>query len=82
MKEKFKSYTFWVALCSAIIILVQSVAELFGVQVKTTLLENIIMSVCGVLVVLGIVTKDTSKTKTEDTVNIQTEGQDKHENKN
>ncbi len=57
MKNRFKTYGFWMSLSSAIIILIQSVASLFGYEFQTTLIENIIMAVCGVLVVLGIVNK-------------------------
>lgn len=55
--NRFKSYTFWVSLSSAVIILAQSVASLFGFTFETSLIENSIMAVCGVLVVLGIVKK-------------------------
>ena len=55
--NKFKTYAFWLALSSAIVILVQSVGKLFGFEIESSLIENVIMSICGVLVVLGIVTK-------------------------
>lgn len=57
LKNKIKSYAFWVALSSAVVILVQSIGKLFGLNVEGGIIENVIMSICGVLVVLGIVTK-------------------------
>ncbi len=64
MKSQFKSYTFWAGLASALVILAQSIAELFGYHFETSLIENIIMSICGVLVVLGIVKKPKISTQT------------------
>lgn len=56
LKNRFKTYAFWVALSSAVVILVQSLGKLFGFEIESSTIENIIMSICGVLVVLGIVT--------------------------
>lgn len=56
MKNRFKTYAFWVALSSAVVILVQSLGKLFGFEIESSTIENVIMSICGVLVVLGIVT--------------------------
>lgn len=55
--KKFKTYAFWVALSGAIVILIQSLGKLFGFEIESSTVENVIMSICGVLVVLGIVTK-------------------------
>ena len=57
---KVRTYTFWIALSSAVVILAESVAKLFGFEIESDLIENVIMSICGVLVVLGIVTKSSS----------------------
>ena len=53
--KRVKTYAFWVALSGAVVILVQSIANLFGFSVDSSTIENVIMSICGVLVVLGIV---------------------------
>lgn len=55
--NKFRTYAFWIALSSAVVILVQSLGKLFGFEVESDTIENVIMSICGVLVVLGIITK-------------------------
>ena len=57
MMSRFKTYAFWLALSSAVVILVQSLGKLFGFEIESSTIENVIMSICGVLVVLGIVTK-------------------------
>ena len=64
--KKFKTYAFWVALGSAIVILIQSLGKLFGFEIESSLIENVIMSICGVLVVLGIVTKNPENVTTDE----------------
>ena len=64
--NKIKTYAFWMALSSAMVILVQSVGKLFGFEIDGGTIENVIMSICGVLVVLGIVTKQNTVEETKD----------------
>ena len=64
--NRFKTYAFWVALSSAIVIFVQSVGNLFGFEIESSTIENVIMSICGVLVVLGIVTKAPEQKNSQD----------------
>lgn len=61
MKDKIKSYSFWTALSASIILLVNSIGNLFGFKIEETLISNIVMSVCGVLVVLGVVNSPKNK---------------------
>ena len=53
--KKFKKYSFWVSLTSAIVILIQSIGKVFGFEIENDNIENLIMAICGVLVVLGVV---------------------------
>lgn len=66
MMNRFKTYAFWLALSSAIVILVQSLGKLFGFEIESSVIENVIMSICGVLVVLGIVTKNPENNEKEE----------------
>ena len=68
--NKCSSYAFWVGLSSAIVVLVEAIGKLFGFSVDSYAIDEFIMSICGVLVVLGIVTKDKPKDtdSTEDVV--------------
>lgn len=59
--NRFKTYAFWVALSSAIVILIQNIGKLFGFEVESGIIESLIMSICGILVVLGIVTKSSEE---------------------
>ena len=65
--NKFRTYAFWIALSGAVVILVQSLGKLFGFELDSGVIENVIMSICGVLVVLGIVTKTPEGETTKET---------------
>ena len=65
-KDRIKSYGFWTALSGAVVILAQSIAKCFGVEIEEELISNIIMSICGVLVVFGVVTMQNKKVDTEE----------------
>lgn len=67
MKKLFKSYRFWSALAGSLGLLVVSIAKLFGYTMSSVVIEELIMAVCGVLVVLGIVKKPEQSEK-DDTI--------------
>jgi len=58
LHKKFKSYKFWVALCSAVILFLQTVGRAIGFEISSEAIETIVMAFCGVLVVLGFVKDD------------------------
>lgn len=55
---KFSKYSFWVALVGVLAVFLQNLSKIFGCEIQTNNIESAIMSFCGVLVVLGVVTKD------------------------
>ncbi len=55
IKSRLKSYSFWVSLASAILLLVQTVGRPLGLVIDETTYMSIINSVLGVFVVLGII---------------------------
>lgn len=57
MKKLIKSYRFWTALAGALGLLVVSIAKLFGHTMSSVVVEELVMAVCGVLIVFGIVKK-------------------------
>ena len=62
MKQKFRTTTFWLGLCGAIIIVLESISSAFKINLYSQEIKSIILSICSALVMLGIVTKkDTSK---------------------
>ena len=54
-KEKIKKYSFWTGLCGAFVIVSNVIAKNFGFTIDNKIVEDVIMSICGVLVALGIV---------------------------
>ena len=78
----FKSYGFWTAFAGAVVILVNSLGQLFGFSIESKLIENAILAFAGVLVALGVVSMEKAKTvddKTEEnqsTEEVKTEKED------
>ena len=60
-----KTYSFWISLVSAVLIIVRILGEYFGWFINEKLLMDIVTGICGVLVLLGILS---SPTKGEETV--------------
>ena len=58
--NKFSSYSFWIAVTGAVVIFLKNLLQVFGVDFDSTAFETIVVSLCGVLVVLGVLTKDNS----------------------
>ena len=69
--KKFKTYSFWIALMGAIVLLIENLSAIFGFEFNKTIFESVFLSVCGILVVLGIIVKDSSNqnASTEDFTN-------------
>lgn len=57
--EKMKSYSFWVSFSGALIIFLNCLGNIFHFQIQNEVVEDVIMSIAGLLVVLGFVTKET-----------------------
>ena len=57
--ERMKSYSFWVSFSGALIIFLNCLGNIFHFQIQNEVVEDVIMSIAGLLVVLGFVTKET-----------------------
>ena len=75
MKSKLKSYSFWISVAGAVGIVINNIGKFFGFSFDSVVLTEIVDSVCGVLILFGIITiskSDTSKKddakKTEDEI--------------
>lgn len=67
--KKFRSYSFWVSLSGAIIILLNAFGRAFGFKIENQIVEDCIMAIAGLLVVLGFCFKsptDEDKSENED----------------
>lgn len=61
----FRSYGFWTAFAGAVVILVNSLGQLFGFSIESKLIENAILAFAGVLVALGVVSMEKGKSEPE-----------------
>ena len=65
LKDKVKTYSFWISLVSAVLIIVRVVGEHFGWFINESFIMDIVTGVCGVLVLLGILSSPTQNTTSE-----------------
>lgn len=63
--NKFSSYSFWIAVSGAVVIFLKNLLQVFGVPFDSSTFETIVVSLCGVLVVLGVLTKEKNTEETE-----------------
>lgn len=55
LKTKVKSYSFWVSLASAVILILKLVGQKFGFSVDEGLISDLFTSLCAILVIMGII---------------------------
>jgi uncharacterized membrane protein len=61
MRQKFKTLSFWFGLSGAIVIVLDTISNIVGVDLYSKQIESVILAVCSALVMLGIITKKDSK---------------------
>ena len=67
--KRFSSYAFWVALAGAVAIFLEDITNLLGIDMNVSIVESLILSFCGILVVLGIVNKKQNDSSNENVEN-------------
>lgn len=55
LKDKIKSYSFWVSLASAIILILKILGNRFGFVIDETMVSDLFTALCSILVLLGII---------------------------
>ena len=55
LKDRIKTYSFWVSLSSAIFLLLKLLGQQFNFRVDEGLFSDIFTTLCGILVILGII---------------------------
>ena len=55
LREKIKSYGFWVSLASAVILILKVLGSRFGFTVDETMISDLFTALCSILVILGII---------------------------
>lgn len=64
MKEKLKTTSFWLGLSGAVVIAIDAISQLFDLSIPYAEVESVIITICSILVMLGIVTKKNVKDNT------------------
>lgn len=64
MKEKLKTTSFWLGLSGAVVIAIDAISQLFDLSIPSAEVESVIITICSILVMLGIVTKKNVKDNT------------------
>ena len=62
--QQKKSYSFWLSLASAVLLLIQAIGKPLGLEINEEIYMSVINAVLGIFVVLGIITFPTN-TNTE-----------------
>ena len=71
MKEKFKSYSFWMSVTASIILVLNNLGNVLGFSVQSETVTKIVDSICGVLILFGIITMPKSKEETDNEKTLQ-----------
>ena len=61
MKNKIKSLSFWFELSGIIVLIIDSLSNLFGLQIYSTDVADIITTICIILISFGVITKKEEK---------------------
>lgn len=57
MKEKLKTTSFWLGIGSCVILIISCLSKIFGFEICEEQIENVVVTICSVLVTMGIITK-------------------------
>lgn len=55
LKDKIKSYSFWVSIASAVILILKVLGSRFGFTVDESMVSDIFTALCSILVLMGII---------------------------
>ena len=55
LKDKMKTYNFWISLVSAVLLVARLIASKFNIEIDSSLVMDITTGLCGIFVVLGII---------------------------
>lgn len=63
-KSVYRSYGFWMSLCAAVLLVVQTILQRLGIQIDKPFIQEIISAVLAVLVILGVISKPKTQKNT------------------
>ena len=81
LKERCKSYSFWLAIASALFLLIQAIGKPLGLDISEEVYMSIINAVLGIFVVFGIISDPTKKgEETEEIIKESTKNESEQDN--
>lgn len=63
LKERMKTYNFWVSLASAMLLIINTLGKKFDFSVDEKMYNDLLSSFCGILVLLGIIVPPSNSEK-------------------
>ena len=57
MKKKIKTTSFWLTLSVAVVMLLDTISNIIGLDLYSKKVESIILAICTFLVMTGVITK-------------------------
>ena len=57
MKNKIRTTSFWLGLGASIVLILECLSQVIGIELYSNDVEGIVTSICSILVMLGIITK-------------------------
>ena len=81
MKNKIKSYSFWMSVSAAAMLVVNNIGKHFGFYLDNEIVAEIVDSICGVLILFGVLTmtNDDNKSSEEQVENLTSDENPKDE---
>ena len=80
--NKFKSYSFWLSVAGAVVLVINTFGEILGFSIDGEIATKIVDSVCGVLVLFGIITMPKDKNDADTKIDNTNNSSNKDETKN
>ncbi len=69
LKERIKTYNFWVSLISALFLIVNIVGQKFNFHLDEVIFSDLLTTLCGILVLLGIIAPATPQKQEDKLIN-------------
>ena len=78
--KKYQTTGFWISLTGAVLLILQNLGEAFGFKINSNLVNTIVSSICGVLVVVGVLIPTKTTENTNEIVNENDKNKNTYEN--
>lgn len=60
-KSVYRSFRFWMSLSAAVLLVLQTILQRFGIEIDVPYIQEVISAVLAVLVIIGVIWKPKNK---------------------